>query len=232
MSTLVGTGSIDSSNNSYVEIDSGDNSQSSHEQILNTVAEEEEDEDEEEEIDTKPNFNHLLSPVTSAHAAASVSEQFLKNNFTAMGGISIPHHGLSAAFHGYHSSSSSSHYHPSHHHHQSSSSSNNNNHHNNSTNNNHHNSSSRKTPPFLLPAQLYKSLFASAVLQNPDKLNATPFPRNLLFSCSEKSPTSSENGIGSGGGVGNDIDEKCSISETEVKHVCICNEDFNFFYSF
>lgn len=46
--------------------------------------------------------------------------------------------------------------------------------------------------PFLLPAQLYKSLFANAVLQNPDKMCSHPFPRNLLFSYSEKSPNSSD----------------------------------------
>lgn len=46
--------------------------------------------------------------------------------------------------------------------------------------------------PFLLPAQFYKNLFASAaMLQNSkpcDKAGQTPFPRNLLFSCSQKSP--------------------------------------------
>uniref|UniRef100_A0A336LHG9 CSON013673 protein n=1 Tax=Culicoides sonorensis TaxID=179676 RepID=A0A336LHG9_CULSO len=53
--------------------------------------------------------------------------------------------------------------------------------------------------PFLLPAQFYKNLFASAAIlqQNNkpcDKISSgqTPFPRNLLFSCSQKSP-----GIGS-----------------------------------
>lgn len=58
-------------------------------------------------------------------------------------------------------------------------------------NSSHH---SNQKSPFLLPAQFYKNLFASAaILQNSkpcDKINAgqTPFPRNLLFSCSQKSP--------------------------------------------
>lgn len=49
-----------------------------------------------------------------------------------------------------------------------------------------------KSAPFLLPAQLYKSLFANAVLHNPDKMCSRPFPRNLLFSYSDKSPNSPE----------------------------------------
>lgn len=55
--------------------------------------------------------------------------------------------------------------------------------------------SNQKSSPFLLPAQFYKNLFASAaILQNSkpcDKINAgqaPPFPRNLLFSCAQKSP--------------------------------------------
>lgn len=51
---------------------------------------------------------------------------------------------------------------------------------------------SNKSAPFLLPAQLYKSLFANAVLHNPDKMCSRPFPRNLLFSYSDKSPNSPE----------------------------------------
>lgn len=51
---------------------------------------------------------------------------------------------------------------------------------------------SGKSAPFLLPAQLYKSLFANAVLHNPDKMCSRPFPRNLLFSYSDKSPNSPE----------------------------------------
>lgn len=144
MSTLVGTGSVDSSG-SFVEIDSENTTSSSH-----GVAD--------DEVDTKPTFNNY-------------SPNSFKNNFNTMGGISIPHHGLSAAFHGYHS-------------------------HHSGVNNN-------SKSPFLLPAQLYKSLFASAVLQNPDKMNSVqPFPRNLLFSCSEKSPNSD-----------GEVEEKCSLAD-------------------
>lgn len=144
MSALVGTGSIDSSG-SFVEIDSENTTSSSH-----GIADD-------EVVDIKPIPNHH-----------SPSHSF-KNNFNTMGGISIPHHGLSAAFHGYHS-------------------------HHSGVNNN-------SKSPFLLPAQLYKSLFASAVLQNPDKMNSVqPFPRNLLFSCAEKSPNSD-----------GEVDEKCSL---------------------
>lgn len=149
MSALAGTGSIDSSG-SFVEIDSENTTSSSH-----GLAD--------DEIDTKP----TLSPY---------SLNSFKSNFNTMGGISIPHHGLSAAFHGYHT-------------------------HHSGVNNN-------SKSPFLLPAQLYKSLFASAVLQNPDKMNSVqPFPRNLLFSCSEKSPNSD-----------GEVDEKCSL----VDEVIVC----------
>lgn len=145
MSTLVGTGSIDSSG-SFVEIDSENTTSSSH-----GIADD-------EIVDTKPTLSHY-------------APNSFKNNFNTMGGISIPHHGLSAAFHGYHS-------------------------HHSGVNNN-------SKSPFLLPAQLYKSLFASAVLQNPDKMNSVqPFPRNLLFSCSEKSPNSD-----------GEVDEKCSLAD-------------------
>lgn len=171
----IATGSIDSSS-SFVEIDS-ENTSSSHEPM------------DEEELDTKPN----ITPY---------SEQFLKANFSAMGGISIPHHGLSAAFHGYHHHH---HQHHSHHHHHMNNHSYANNNNNNSNNNNNNSSSggSSSKTPFMLPAQLYKSLFASAVLQNPDKITAPPFPRNLLFSCSEKSPNSSDA----------EVDEKSSLAE-------------------
>lgn len=59
---------------------------------------------------------------------------------------------------------------------------------------------SNQKSPFLLPAQFYKNLFASAMLQQnkpSDKLNAgqPPFPRNLLFSCSQKSPPPSSSDI-------------------------------------
>lgn len=105
--------------------------------------------------------------------------KFDQNSTTTMGGISVPNHGLSAAFHGYHA-------------------------------HNHNNSKS----PFLLPAQLYKSLFANAVLQNPDKLCSHPFPRNLLFSYSDKSPYSDF-----------DTDDKNSLAE----EVCLDISIFIFF---
>lgn len=167
MSTLVSaSGSIDSSS-SFVEIDS-ENTSSSH------GGEQQQLEDDDELLDTKANINFAVA-----------SEQFLKNSFGTMGGISIPHHhGLSAAFHGYHS----------HHHHH---------HHHANHNGGNGMAGNNNKSPFLLPAQLYKSLFASAVLQNPDKINSTPpFPRNLLFSCSEKSPNSD-----------GEPEEKCSVSD-------------------
>lgn len=163
MSNLVITGNSIDSSNSFVEIDSENscnNTLSSHED------------------DTKPIIeSESLSPQLSTISFKTHSIN--SNNSAAMGGISIPHHGLSAAFHGYHSN----------------------------VNNN------SKSPPFLLPAQLYKSLFASAVLQNPEKINGCsgtpPFPRNLLFSCSEKSPNSDT-----------ELEEKCSIGDEVNFNFC------------
>lgn len=100
----------------------------------------------------------------------------------AMGGLSLPHHGLAAAIqsHG-HANAANHHLHYSpgvgkggeggH-----------------APNTNYDSCKS----PFLLPAQLYKSLFANAVLQSSDKICSHPFPRNLLFSYAEKSPASPE----------------------------------------
>lgn len=78
-----------------------------------------------------------------------------------MGGLSVPHDGLNAAFHNSYTTS--------------------------------HTMNSPKSS-FLFSAQLYKSLFASAILQssnnssdgNLDKMVSSPFPRNLLFSCGDK----------------------------------------------
>lgn len=92
-----------------------------------------------------------------------------KNFIDTMGGLSIPHHGLSAAFHNYQA--------------------------NNNINNN--------KSPFLLPAQLYKSLFASAMLQQKSSSDKNHFSRNFLFSSGEKSPSSDID----------EIDEKSSIVE-------------------
>lgn len=184
------------------------------------------DEYDEDAIDFKQN---IVSRAAAAHtvvaAAARLSSHVNSiarakehhSNAINMGGITIPHHGLTAAFHGYHShaavahsggsgvgvgstGSSSTHNISSNQHHF---------HYNNNGNgngiiNNGHNTSSSSSnntnnhtndtckSPFLLPAQLYKSLFANAVLQNPDKMGSHPFPRNLLFSYSEKSPNSSD----------------------------------------
>lgn len=175
-----------------------------------------------------------LSRLNAHHLSASNS-----NYRKDMGGFSIPHHhGLSAAFYGYHSHTSqipneclptvtsssilpAQHGHHHHHHHYSPSTTTSNGQHRTvsqhsnvsaSTNSNSNinainNSSinSNKSPPFLLPAQLYKSLFANAVLHNSDKMCSHPFPRNLLFSYSDKSPNSPDF----------ENDEKPSIS-TEV----------------
>lgn len=103
-----------------------------------------------------------------------------KNFIDTMGGLSIPHHGLSAAFHNYQA--------------------------NNNINNN--------KSPFLLPAQLYKSLFASAMLQQKSTSDKNHFSRNFLFSTGDKSPHSDID----------EIDEKSSIIEEVVCFV------YYFFY--
>lgn len=140
-----------------------------------------------------------LSPTSKARLNSSILSElhFRKDSFNkTMGGLSIPNHGLSTAFHGYHThggvinNTNSSQYN------NNNNSNNSNNHSNNSNVNTHHSNNNSyvntKSSPFLLPAQLYKSLFANAVLQTPDKMCSHPFPRNLLFSYSEKSPNSSD----------------------------------------
>lgn len=135
-------------------------------------------------------LNHLTT------AAAATNNNYRKE----MGGFSIPHHSLSAAFYGYHShtndTTSTGGNNPSTIHHPYSSNT------TTTTSNiipsvsttstafNQSSFNSNKSSPFLLPAQLYKSLFANAVLHNPDKMCSHPFPRNLLFSYSDKSPNS------------------------------------------
>lgn len=162
MSTVIGTGnnnSIDSSTGSFIEIDSGNSIPSSDSVI-----------------------NYKARSLNSSNVVNS------KSRYHTMGGISIPHHGFSAAFQGYQ---------------------------------NHTNMSNvQNKSPFLLPAQLYKSLFASAVLQKPEKSNTPPFPRNLLFSCADKSPNSDDN----------EDDEKktkspdevrCSYTSPEFSSICL-----------
>lgn len=156
-----------------------------------------------------------LSRLNAHHLSAS-NANYRKD----MGGFSIPHHGLSAAFYGYHSHASqisneclqsmgsgsiSPTQHGHHHYSPNTTSSNgtgtvtqpgngsissNSTTAPNATNNSSFNAN--KSSPFLLPAQLYKSLFANAVLHSPDKMCSHPFPRNLLFSYSDKSPNSPE----------------------------------------
>lgn len=141
---------------------------------------------------------------------------FIQKRFPAtMGGLSIPHHGLSAAFHGYHAHSAAA------------------------------NINNGNKTPFLLPAEIYKSLFASAVLQkqqqhhhhqyNQTSLSTTmsgnssgasiaektnhspppppPFPRNLLFSCGEKYHQSLQ-------------DQENDVPENKINDVSICNIGF------
>lgn len=166
-----------------------------------------------------------LSRLNAHHLSAS-NGNYRKD----MGGFSIPHHGLSAAFYGYHShtsqmsneclptvtSGSISPAQHGHHHYSppiTTSSNGTVGHQTNlSSSSNTNNSSSfnaNKSSPFLLPAQLYKSLFANAVLHNPEKMCSHPFPRNLLFSYSDKSPNSPEF----------DNDEKPTIT-AEVSYIC------------
>lgn len=241
-SALLGASSLDSSS-SFVEIDSDNTTSrsSSHEALddetlgvirhHNNGPARDDDRSEggdvhsgaagdSDDVDTKPNVSDFM-----AH-----SEQFLKNNFAAMGGLSglgAHHHqhhhhhhhhhaGLSAALHGYH-----------HHHHPASmppmpgggagggggeggsrggsamgpfGGS----HHSGGGGNG---GGSASKPSFMLPAQLYKSLFANAVLHNPDKMSAAAtaagFPRNLLFSCADKSPVESDG----------EVDDKASLLE-------------------
>lgn len=110
-----------------------------------------------------------LADIDRGNYSSTVDYQIQSKNFIdTMGGLSIPHHGLSAAFHNYQA--------------------------NNNINNN--------KSPFLLPAQLYKSLFASAMLQQKSS-DKNHFSRNFLFSSGEKSPSSDID----------EIDEKSSIVE-------------------
>lgn len=107
----------------------------------------------------------------------------------AMGGISIPHHGLAAAIQSHsHANATNHHLHYSPGIGKGGEVGANSGVHGHAPNNNYDPCKS----PFLLPAQLYKSLFANAVLQNSDKICSHPFPRNLLFSYAEKSPASPE----------------------------------------
>lgn len=180
----------------------------------------------------------------SAHHLSSTSNNYRKDYSTAMGGLSIPHHGLSAAFYGYHShagqsiagdnlpptpTNSNSVHHFSSNATQanpstnsgcsaidgaatsSNAASNNNTTSSSSSHNGQSNQfNSSKSSPFLLPAQLYKSLFANAVLHNPDRSH--PFPRNLLFSYSDKSPNSPDF----------DNEEKHTIGDEVSFCLCLC----------
>lgn len=187
MSTLLGKDSHHSlaSSSSFIENACGSNNSpaSSHEDF------------DDETTEFKPNPS-----ITATRLNAQLIARKEISGSATMGGISIPHHGLSAAFHGYHSAnasannSASNNINQAHHHHYHSS--------NYGSSNSATNYSASKTP-FLLPAQLYKSLFANAVLQNPEKMCSHPFPRNLLFSYSEKSPTSPDF----------DAEEKVSIAD-------------------
>lgn len=230
-SALLGSSSLDSSS-SFVEIDSDNTTSrsSSHEALdedrprtNNNVANVPSviavnscgGVDSSDDIDTKPNVSEFMAQ----------SGHFLKNNFAAMGGglgshpHSHHHHhhsypGLSAALQSYHQ----------HHQQQTSQSavssssitspgvgggpsirsvgmpfggptS--------GSHGGHHGHAGPAKPPFM---QLYKSLFANAVLQNPDKMSSTGFARNVLFTCgsgSERSPPDSDG----------EVDEKGSLAD-------------------
>lgn len=180
------------------------------------------DDYDEDAIDFKQNLVSRAAAAQTVVAAAARLSSHVNSiarakehhtNAINMGGITIPHHGLTAAFHGYHShaavvhssgsgststggvdtsGSSSAHNISSNQHHFHYHNNSNGNAHNTSSNANTNDSNDTCKSPFLLPAQLYKSLFANAVLQNPKKMCSHPFPRNLLFSYSEKSPNSSD----------------------------------------
>ncbi|XP_059621197.1 uncharacterized protein LOC132264881 [Phlebotomus argentipes] len=184
MSTVARSGNSIGSSSSLVDVDSADSNDASSRDDL------------EEDFKHRKIRQSVISPPAPASATNSqFSPASVVTSFGSVAGISLTHPAdLSAAFHGYH------------HHHgggpvaapasgvacgSSLDASNNN------------------KPPFLLPAQLYKSLFASAVLQkapnSTDAFNGQPFPRNLLFSCSEKSP-----------GSDRDTDDKASEENDEV----------------
>lgn len=170
----------------------------------------------------------------NAHHLSSSNSSYRKD----MGGFSIPHHGLSAAFYGYHShasqmpseclsSASSSGISSAQHHYSATTTTSSNGsggqqgnnsttiHSSNANATNNTPFNSNKSSPFLLPAQLYKSLFANAVLHSPDKMCSHPFPRNLLFSYSDKSPNSPDY----------DNDEKPTIT-AEVSLMCYESQIF------
>lgn len=262
MSTLLGKENPNHSTSAFIEnVVSGNNSNAS------SVASSPDDFD--DDSATVPAFkaNSIAAAATAtsniltnlsrlnAHHLSTTNGNYRKD----MGGFSIPHHGLSAAFYGYHSHTSQmaaaaaaneclptvasgsispvEHGHHHHHHHHqhhhyspnttssngttvsqqanatastNASSGNGGNSSSSHTNNNAINNSSfnsNKSSPFLLPAaQLYKSLFANAVLHSPDKMCSHPFPRNLLFSYSDKSPNSPDF----------ENDEKPTITTNEV----------------
>lgn len=171
--------------------------------------------DSSDDVDTKPNVSDFMTQ----------SEHFLKNNFVTMGnglgGHVHPHHhhhaypGLSAALQSYHQQQHHSHNTA----HSTVSSSiapvgiscrpggvsfgggtSSGNHHHGSGN---HSRPTSAKPPFM---QLYKSLFANAVLQNPDKMSSAGFARNVLFTCgggAERSPPESDG----------EVDEKGSLAD-------------------
>lgn len=237
MSTLLGKENPNHSTSAFIEnVVSGNNSNAS------SVASSPDDFD--DDSATVPAFkaNSIAAAATAtsniltnlsrlnAHHLSTTNGNYRKD----MGGFSIPHHGLSAAFYGYHSHTSQMaaaaaaneclptvasgsispvehghhHHHHQHHHYSPNTTSSNGttvsqqanatasasgNAGSSSTShiNNNANFNSNKSSPFLLPAaQLYKSLFANAVLHSPDKMCSHPFPRNLLFSYSDKSPNS------------------------------------------
>lgn len=161
MSTLLEKGSHSiASSSSFVDLASCNNSPSSPDDL------------DDEENEFKHNIGDAGVHVRTGHEAT-------------MGGISVPHHGLSAAFHSYHA-------------------------------HNHNNNNNNKSP-FLLPAQLYKSLFANAVLQNPEKMCSHPFPRNLLFSYADKSPNSDF-----------ETDDKNSLADEVRSESYLLNSFFSF----
>lgn len=197
------------------------------------------DEYDEDAIDFKQNLvTRAAAAQTVVAAAARLSSHVNSiarakehhSNAINMGGLTIPHHGLTAAFHGYHSHAAvmhgtgasgtsgsgstsahniSSNQHHFHYHQNGNGNGIVNNAHNTNTNNTTNITNDTCKSPFLLPAQLYKSLFANAVLQNPDKMCSHPFPRNLLFSYSEKSPNSSDF----------EADDKSAVAATD--EVCL-----------
>lgn len=136
------------------------------------------------------NNHHHHHNSSSPLSTKSIENDHLNSNLkipsttsSMSGGLTLsPHHGFSAAFHNYH------HHHHHHHHH---------------ANNNI--SAAANKSPFLLPAQLYKSLFASAMLNNKPSSSSALSPLSVLKNDGGGNDCPDGSNDGGGVGVGDDM---------------------------